>query len=82
MKYLRLDLITFILRLFLHVDRKAAYMETSDGDLIDSTYFEGTLFYQAHMFKRDIYSFVIRCHLTIFVTKSTNLFIFVLSDKD
>ena len=53
MKYLRLNNITFLLRLFVHVDRKVAYMETKGGDLI-----EGTLSFWANwslMFERDIH---------------------------
>ena len=52
-KDVKLDLITFLLRLFLYVDRKAAYMETRDWDLIDLIYFEGTLSFRARMFNRD-----------------------------
>ena len=53
MKYLRLNNITFLLRLFVHVDRKVAYMETKGEDLI-----EGTLSFWANwslMFERDIH---------------------------
>ena len=79
----RLDLITFLLRLFLYVDRKAAYMETRDGDLIDLIYFEGTLSFRARMFKfnRDT-------HLSSDVTSPYQSpivqisLIFVLSAKD
>ena len=79
MKYLRLNNITFLLRLFVHVDRKVAYMETKGGDLI-----EGTLSFWANwslMFERDIYSFVMKCHLAMSVTKSTNLFIICLASQ-